>query len=226
MPMSQLSSRARYAEEEVGVAANPSPLGLIALAVTTVLVGATFARFLIPVLYAGMGIVIGPALFLGGVIQLLAGMWEFRRNNTLAATLFSAYGGFLLALGILFMPTLGLTALFRGDIRAFNHALGLLFICWAISCAVLLVGALRTNMLLVAVLACLCLSYLFLAIGEFANGNIPLLAVGGWLGILCALVAWYAALTGLLQSTHSTIHLPTGEAERPSARGYGGEPAV
>lgn len=40
------------------------------------------------------------ALFFGGLVQLLAGMWEFRRNNMFAATAFSCYGGFWLSYGI------------------------------------------------------------------------------------------------------------------------------
>jgi uncharacterized protein len=228
--MSQFAPQARYAEEETTVGANPTPLGLIALAVTTALVGASFAHFLIPVLYIGMGIVVGPAIFFGGLVQLLAGMWEFRRHHTLAATLFSAYGGFLLAFGILFTPTFSLTALFGADIRAFNHALGLFFFCWAITCGVLFLGALRTNLALLAVLACLTLAYLLLAIGEFANANFPLLAIGGCLAMICALVAWYASLGGILQSTRSPFQLPMGEVEEtplPShTHGYGGEPVV
>jgi len=40
------------------------------------------------------------ALFFGGLVQLLAGMWEFRRNNMFAATALSSYGGFWLSYGI------------------------------------------------------------------------------------------------------------------------------
>lgn len=40
------------------------------------------------------------ALFFGGLVQLLAGMWEFRRNNMFAATALSSYGGFWLSFGI------------------------------------------------------------------------------------------------------------------------------
>ena len=32
------------------------------------------------------------AMFYGGLIQLLAGMWEMWKNNTFAATAFSSYG--------------------------------------------------------------------------------------------------------------------------------------
>ena len=44
-------------------------------------------------------IVIGLALFYGGLAQLLAGMWEFKTGNTFGATAFSSYGAFWLAVG-------------------------------------------------------------------------------------------------------------------------------
>jgi len=157
--------------------------------------------------------------------------WDvaFRKNRILTATLFSAYGGFLLALGALFLPLFGLTTLFGANALAFNHALGLPFLCWTISCGVLVPGVLRTNMAQGAVVVCLCLSSLFLAIGELANANGPLLAIGGWVGIICALLAWNAALGGILQATGSPLQLPMGErggASSTSARQYDGEPAV
>ena len=58
-------------------AADPAPLGLAAHDVPT-------QRW------------IGPALFYGGMAQLLAGMWEFRNRNVFGATALSTYGGFWL----------------------------------------------------------------------------------------------------------------------------------
>ena len=43
---------------------------------------------------AGEPVVFGLALAYGGGAQLLAGMWEFRNNNTFGATAFSSYGAF------------------------------------------------------------------------------------------------------------------------------------
>ena len=37
------------------------------------------------------------ALAFGGIAQLLAGMWEFRKGNVFGATVFSAYGAFWLS---------------------------------------------------------------------------------------------------------------------------------
>src|SRR5258708_11514064 len=65
-------------------------------------------------------------------------------------------------------------------------------------------------MLLAIVLAFLCLSYLFLTIGELANANMALLVIGGWVGVICALVSWDAALAGIFEATPSPFQLPMG----------------
>src|SRR5437868_13364748 len=75
-------------------AADPAPLGLGAFALTTFLLSGHNASFIPDVVW------VGGALFYGGVIQLLAGMWEFRNRNVFGATAFSTYGGFWLSLGI------------------------------------------------------------------------------------------------------------------------------
>src|SRR5947208_5739609 len=74
--------------------ADPAPLGLAAFALTTFLLSGHNASFIPDAIW------VGAALFYGGVIQLLAGMWEFRNRNVFGSTAFSTYGGFWLALGI------------------------------------------------------------------------------------------------------------------------------
>src|SRR3954453_4897957 len=86
--------------EEVQNVANPIPLGLSVLAFTTAVLGAYFAGFIIPYQTPGSRLAVGAIVAIGGLVQLLAGMWEFRRNNTIAATVFSSYGGFLAAIGV------------------------------------------------------------------------------------------------------------------------------
>src|SRR5690242_21930600 len=74
-------------------AADPAPLGLAAFALTTFLLSGHNASFIPDAIW------IGPALFYGGLVQLLAGMWEFRNRNVFGATAFSTYGGFWIGLG-------------------------------------------------------------------------------------------------------------------------------
>ena len=74
--------------------ADPAPLGLAAFALTTFLLSASNAG-----LTRGTGAAwLGYALAYGGLGQLLAGMWEFRRGNVFGATAFSTYGGFWIGL--------------------------------------------------------------------------------------------------------------------------------
>ena len=42
----------------------------------------------------GLPVVLGLALAYGGIVQLLAGMWEFRTGNTFGAVAFCSFGGF------------------------------------------------------------------------------------------------------------------------------------
>src|SRR4051812_50218072 len=78
-------------------AADPAPLGLAAFALTTFLLSGHNASWIPDLIW------VGPALFYGGLCQLLAGVWEFRNRNVFGATAFSTYGGFLVLLGAFFV---------------------------------------------------------------------------------------------------------------------------
>ena len=73
----------------------PGPAGLAAFALTTFLLSAANAGWMTP---ATGDAWLGYALAYGGLVQLLAGMWEFRNRNVFGATAFSTYGGFWIGL--------------------------------------------------------------------------------------------------------------------------------
>src|SRR5213082_282492 len=64
----------------VSPVADPAPLGLAAFALTTFVLSGHNASFIPD------GIWIGLAIFYGGLVQLLAGMWEFRNRNVFGST--------------------------------------------------------------------------------------------------------------------------------------------
>src|SRR4051794_8883091 len=68
--------------------ADPAPLGLAAFALTTFLLSAKNAGWT-----DGTDAWLGYAFAYGGLVQLLAGMWEFRNRNVFGSTAFSTYGG-------------------------------------------------------------------------------------------------------------------------------------
>src|SRR4030081_1482033 len=103
--MAQLAAQR---SEPVAVAvANPGPLGLCAFALTTFVLSSINAGWF-PA--AATTIIVAPALFYGGLAQILAGMWEFKTGNTFGATAFTSYGAFWLAVGIIFVPGSGILA--------------------------------------------------------------------------------------------------------------------
>lgn len=173
--------------------ANPAPLGLSAFAITTFVLSVANAG-IIPSTDTNF---LGLAFAFGGLAQLLAGMWEFRAGNTLGATAFASYGAFWLsfAYGVV-TKTLG------------GAGLSYYLLAWAILTFVFLLSALKTNGALISVFLFLTLTFLALAIWQFAAST-TWQEIGGWLGIITAILAEYTALAGLLTAEKSAFRLPT-----------------
>lgn len=186
---------AERAESTAAPVANPAPLGLSAFALTTFVLSCINAGLITDA--NAIKMVIGPALFYGGLCQLLAGMWEFRSGNTFGATAFSSYGGFWLATGFALQNNLILS----------HIAFGYFLIGWAIFTGLMFLGTLRSNLALMAVFFFLFLTFLVLAISELGGGG-TLGQVGGWLGIITALLAWYTAVAGILSAGRASFSLP------------------
>jgi len=188
--MAQLAAQSERAASAAPAVANPGPLGLCAFALTTFVLSCINAG-LFPTV--GPNIVVGLALFYGGIAQVLAGMWEFRTGNTFGATAFTSYGAFWMSFAAIFIPGTGiLDALVKAN--AVHAAVGLYLLGWTIFTLLMFFGTLRINMALVVVFALLFLTFLLLTLGEFGAGTGPL---GGYLGILTALAAWYTGLAGI-----------------------------
>jgi len=81
--------------------ANPAPLGLAGFALTTFVL--SLINFQTKDVTAA-AIVIGPAMAYGGLVQLLAGMWEFPQGNSFGAWALSSYGAFWISVGIILTP--------------------------------------------------------------------------------------------------------------------------
>ncbi len=152
---------------------------------------------------------VGGALLIGGIILVLAGMWEFRKNYLMTATTFTSYGGFLAALGLIFLPNTGIMASLGGGSHLF---FGLFFLCWTIFTGVLFIGALRVTTSLVATLGLLFVAYLLLTIGQLASGNVVLTITGGWFAIASAIVAWLTSIVSILSTSakNEVFRLPFG----------------
>lgn len=170
--------------------ANPGPLGLSGFALTTFFLSLVNAGIL-----TGKGdifIVVGLAVFYGGIAQLLAGMWEFRVGNTFGATAFTSYGAFWLSFAALLLPGFGAAI---GVASA--TAVGYYLLGWTIFTGIMMLGTFRLNAGLAILFVLLFITFLLLTIGAL-SGQANITKIGGYLGILTAIVAWYNALAGVL----------------------------
>ena len=181
--------------------ADPAPLGLAAFALTT---------FVLSFVNAGLvpasvePVVFGLALAYGGIGQFAAGMWEFAKGNTFGATAFSSYGAFWLS----FWWLTGHTDLSGAGADA-AKGVGLYLLAWGIFTAYMTVAASRVSGAVLAVFVLLTLTFLVLSWGEFADSS-GIHKLGGYLGLLTALAAWYASFAGVTAFAFKRPLLPTG----------------
>ncbi|KAI9656196.1 MAG: hypothetical protein M1821_004858 [Bathelium mastoideum] len=194
--------------------ANPAPLGLSAFALTT---------FVLSLINMGTrnisepNIVVAAAFGYGGLVQLLAGMWEMAVGNTFGATALSSYGGFWIAFGIIFTPggfqiISQLEAADKGAETMFLDSLSLFLFGWFIFTFILLLCTLRSTVAFFLLFFTLDMAFLLLAIGyaDRVDGapRAGAIKAGGAFGIVAAFLAWYNALAGIADTGNSFFLIP------------------
>jgi succinate-acetate transporter protein len=186
--------------------ADPAPLGLAAFALTTFLLSASNAGWMKNV---GTGDAwLGYAFAYGGLAQLLAGMWEFRNRNVFGATAFSSYGGFWLGLGLWFL----LVAPHATGLQAVRD-LGWILLAFAIFNTYMLIVSTQVNVAVFLVFLTLEATEILLFIGFFTTktGSGGLIKVGGIVGVITAVVAWYTSSAGVMNGHKGRAIFPVGK---------------
>jgi uncharacterized protein len=203
--MAQVSAESEQAAAAPAAVANATPLGLFALALTLFVLSLINAGFLAD---TGFAIVIGLAVFLGGVVLLIAGIVEFRAGNTFTGTVFTSYSALWLSFGFILLPGTGIFAVMIKE-NMVAPALGSYLLAWTIYTALLTICVLRTNVVLLTLLVLLVLTLGSLTI-FFLAGASTFQTIGGYLGIITSFVAWYLGLAGILPYINPRISLPVG----------------
>jgi uncharacterized protein len=193
--------------------ADPAPLGLAAFALTTFLLSAKNAGWMSA---ATGNAFLGYAFAYGGLSQLLAGMWEFRNRNVFGSTAFGSYGAFWIGLGLWFelvaVPALTAAktpAALAAAGAQVNHDIGWILLAWAIFNTYMLILSAQANTAVFGVFLTLEITEIILFIGNFA-GSTGLVKVGGYIGLITALVAWYTSAAGVAAGMGGRVLLPVG----------------
>lgn len=179
--------------------ANPGPLGLSAFALTT------FVLSLVNIHARGISNakgVVGLAFFYGGFIQLLAGMWEVVVENTFGATALSSYGGFWMAWGAITCDMFGIASSYTK--HELDDMVGFFLLGWLFFTAIMCSLTVRSTLVFFSLFFCLTLTFLFLTIGHL--GHTPVVnKVGGYFGLITAIIAWYNAYAGIANHENSYV---------------------
>lgn len=179
--------------------ANPAPLGLLGFGMTTVLLNLHNAGF-----FALNSMILAMGICYGGLAQVIAGIQEWKKNNTFGATAFTSYGLFWLSLvALVLLPHSA------GAAATKSAGMGAYLFLWGLFTLVMYIGTLRLNRALQWVFGTLVILFFLLAIAEwFGLGGVA--TVAGYEGILCGALAMYAGLAQVLNEVYGRVVWPLG----------------
>ena len=176
---------------------NPGPLGLMAFGLTTVLLNVHNAG-LIPL----SGIILAMGVFYGGLAQVIAGIMEWKKNNTFGMVAFLSFGLFWLSFVALeVMPHMS------KSLAPDAKAVGWYLITWGVFTGLMFVASLRINRSLQTVFLSLTVLFFLLAWSKFAD-SATLLKVAGWEGLFVGLSAMYGSTAQIWNEYYGKVVLP------------------
>ena len=181
----------------IDTTANQAPLALCAFGRTTILLNlANVGAYRLDARILGMGV------FYGGLAQVMAGIMEWKKNNTFGTTAFTSYGFFWLSLaGIVMLPKAGL-----GEAPG-PAAMAAYLAAWGVFTTVLFIATLRLSQALQAVFLTLAVLFFLLALGDI-TANASIKTVAGFVGLLCGGLAVYTGLAQVLNEVYGRVVAP------------------
>ncbi|MFA4876806.1 MAG: acetate uptake transporter [Methanoregula sp.] len=177
--------------------ANPAPLGLCSFGMTTMLLSLHNAG-----LTALSSPILAMAIIYGGLIQIIVGIMEWKKNNSFGMVTFGSFGCFWIVFAsMLLMPALGVA---KGptpvDLAAF-------LALWGIFAFGLFICTLRMHRLLqITLLAVVLLVVLLVAAQLTANPTI--LLAGGIMGLVAGALALYMGMGQVINEIYGSKILP------------------
>ncbi|HSN58388.1 MAG TPA: acetate uptake transporter [Clostridiaceae bacterium] len=182
---------------------NPAPLGLLGFGMTTVLLNIHNAGF-----FPMSSMILAMGIFYGGIGQVIAGIMEWKKNNTFGTTAFTSYGLFWLTLvALIVMPKMGLAE------AADPKAMAAYLFMWGIFTLVMFVGTLKISRALQVVFFTLTILFFLLAAGDFTGAE-AITRIAGYEGIICGFSAIYAALGQVINELYGKEVMPLGNMKK------------
>jgi succinate-acetate transporter protein len=181
--------------------ANPAPLGLLGFGMTTVVLNCHNAGF-----FELNSMILAMGICYGGLAQVIAGMMEWKKGNSFAATAFISYGFFWLSLVALVL----LPKIFPTIAATTEPALATYLLLWGVFTGVMFLGTFRLSHALQFVFGTLTLLFFLLAFGDFTDASPGFKHLTGYEGLVCGFSAMYTGLAQILNELYQKTVLPLG----------------
>lgn len=146
--------------------ADPTTLGLFGLAIVTLVASSQKLG-----ITDGLSFVLPWAIFLGGVAQLIAAVFDFKHNNLFGSTAFSAYGLFWLGMGMSWLIKLGCFGeTLAGSVD--TRQLGFVFAGYALLSVPLTISTIKMSKAMFVLMSLIVLLFIALAMDAFGCGHL------------------------------------------------------
>lgn len=168
---------------------NPMPLGMVAFGLSSIMTGFFNAKaqgVTVP------NVMVGTALFFGGMVQILVAMWELAVGETFGATTFATYGSYYLSFGAIITESFGVPAAYAKEPAMFNKAMGLFCLAWTLLTFVYLLLVFKGPVELTILFVCIFMSFLLSTI-SYLTGNEACMTAGGVFTVVLGFDGFYLA---------------------------------
>ena len=135
----------------------------------------------------------------GGAAQFCAGLLELPRGNTFGFVAFCGYGAFWWSFALF-------VAFFTGHVPA--AFVGWYLFMWGVFTFYMWLGSLALNRAVSYVFLALWVTFLLLAVGAWGISDATM--IGGYTGLVTAIIAFYVSAAEVINETHGRAVLPLG----------------
>lgn len=208
--MSKATSNSNVSEVRVTghvqeLVANPSPLGLFGLAIITLVASSQKLG-----ITEGTALLIPWALFLGAAAQFVAGLYDYKHNNTFGATAFCGYGFFWFGVAMTWMINNGMFGMKAAGAVLDLHQLGFAFLGYFIFTMFMTVGAMGANKVLFIIFFLIDLLFLGLFMSTLGWGGEAWHELAAYSELGIAIMSFYGSAATVLNTHYGFEVLPVG----------------
>jgi succinate-acetate transporter protein len=177
--------------------ANPAPLGLFGFALTTWLLSMVNAGWLPG---TTVPLVLGMAFAYGGTAQFFAGLMEMAKGNSFGFVAFCSYGAFWWSFALF-------VEFFAKGVP--GAAVGWYLLVWGVFTFAMWIGTFALNRTLFLIFLALWVTFALLGFADLLG--IPSLGtLGGYAGLITAVLAFYLGAAEIINEAHGHTVLPIG----------------